>query len=58
MCCSPWSCKESDTTATELNCAGSLPHGLFSSCHKSGYLLVAVHRLLTVGASLAAEHKL
>ena len=32
-----------------------LLHGLFSSC-KWGYSLVAVHRLLTVVASLVAEH--
>ena len=30
----------------------------FSSCGEQGLLLAAVHRLLTAGASLGAEHRL
>ena len=44
--------------ATELNCAGSLPHELFSSCHKWGPLSSCGVQASTAGASLAAEHKL
>ena len=40
-----------------FDCTGSsLLHGLFSSCR--GYSAAGVHRLLTVAASLVAEHGL
>jgi len=40
------------------SCAGSLLLlGLFSSCGEWGLLFVAVLRLLTVVASLVAEHR-
>ena len=62
-CGSPWGRKESDTTEQlnwmELNCAGSsLLHTGFSSCGMQGLLLIAGHWLLTVVASLVAEHRL
>ena len=40
-------------------CTGSsLLHRLFSGCGKWGVLFIVVHRLLTVVASLFAEHML
>ena len=42
-----------------FGCAGSsLLHGLFSGCSDGGYSLAVACRLLTVVASLVAEHSL